>query len=148
MTTLPPKPPSEKQVRAAKTISNVLHIPMPESYTAKAYWQFINDNMEASKRKRQRHVWRYRAVQHNTRKSRYYAQKEADWQAVHLNGDVWAKGVLDGTIALPSWMHDRSPADYQKHLRALGYRSTLEDELAAERSRDWYGLEGSPDIWD
>lgn len=140
------KPPSDKQKNAAEIISRVLNIPLPKTFSAAAYWQFISKNMERSKRAYKGWVNSPRYV--NTAKSEYYAQKEADWQATHLNSSTWAKGVLDGRISLPSWMQDRSPSEYRRHLRSLGYQSTLEDKLDAERERNWYGLEGSPDDWD
>lgn len=39
------KVPSEKQIKFARKISNELYIPLPTDYTAKAYYDFIHDNI-------------------------------------------------------------------------------------------------------
>lgn len=39
--------PTEKQINFAKAISEKLGIPLPEEYTSKAYWQYLNEHRDA-----------------------------------------------------------------------------------------------------
>lgn len=60
-------------------------------------------------------------------------QKEADWQATHLDADAWSQGVLDGTIDLPSW-ESRSRSEVCRDLRNLGMKSSYERKMEKERT--------------
>ena len=39
--------PTEKQINFAKAISEKLGIELPEEYTSKAYWQYLNEHRDA-----------------------------------------------------------------------------------------------------
>lgn len=46
---------TEKQVKYATDIANTLKIQLPREYTKQAYSQFINENVDAFKRAKQRY---------------------------------------------------------------------------------------------
>ena len=130
------KQPSEKQIAAAKIISKKLGIFPPEEFTSKAYWEFISEHMEESKSK----AWRRSSKDYNDYRdslsSRLKAQREADWQATHLNPFVWAQGVLDGKYMAPSWANETT-SKTQARLRSLGFKSSLEEENERLKEEMW-----------
>lgn len=134
------KLPSQKQLRAARLISSKLNLPLPKEFSSCAYWRFISQHMETSKCTvvgSDTHGYStrdYRRVNMNK-------QKEADWRAIHEAYDPQA--FLDGDLMKPSWCMDLSDRQYAAHLRSLGYKSSVEEELQRQKDeqmeREWYG---------
>ncbi len=143
-------PPSEAQQNSARIISEVLGIPLPKEFSAKAYWLYISEHMTESKQRVQQRRSALRAYaadqkRRDERMAKWRAQREADWEATHLDAGVHAQRVLDGGLP-PSWVN-MSPDAYRRQLRSLGFKSSVEEELEKERERNsgWSGLEG--DYW-
>lgn len=139
------KLPSDKQQKAVQVIVAKLKINPPNEFTFYAYWEFISEYQDAAKKVTTSsfHCGGYRNI---SKYREQKAQREADWEAVHLDGAVWAHRILDGETLPPSWSGE-SLQEAQRRLRSLGYKSSLEEELERERERanGWQGLDG--DYW-
>lgn len=124
-------PPSENQQKAAQIISEVLDIDLPEIFSADAYWVYINQHMDKS-RKKSRSRYRFHSFQQNyssTQVLEMHTQHKADWEALHLDSNVYSQRVLDGKSLPPSWSNIHTLVEMQSHLRALGYKSSADQEL-------------------
>lgn len=72
------------------------------------------------------------------RKERLRCQREADWEATHLNSECHTRRVLDGEVGAPSWWHGDT-SSFQRHLRSLGYRSSQEEEYERLKFKEEFG---------
>lgn len=123
--------PSESQQKAARVISEILDIDLPEIFSADAYWVYINQHMDES-RKKSRSRRSFHSLQQNylsTQDLEIHSQREADWEALHLDTNVYAQRILDGKSLPSSWSNIHTLAEMQNRLRALGYKSSSEQEL-------------------
>lgn len=128
-------PPTDKQIEAVRVICSVLGIRQPEVYSLDAYSLFISEHIEKS-----RQVAANRRIAHcrfnslSPWEAKLRAQREADWEALHLDGSVWAQRIMDGETIPPSWANE-TLSEAQRRLRGLGCKTSREYDLECEIER-------------
>ena len=87
--------PSGRQVEFAKSISYYLNIELPEVYSAKSYWEYINkhsarmyDVLEARREEAHRNIVEKRAGD--------VRRRESIWASGHLYPDTYVRLVEEG----------------------------------------------------